>query len=239
MHRALSTYQSSKTTGEADLLNRYSGIVNRLARWLVSRTGMQSAYDDLWSAGALGLIEAHKRFDASKGASFETFAEHRVRGAMLDELRRMDHLPRRLRSRTDDVKKARQKLGTALGREATLDEVAEEMKTDVQEVSEMENLLEPTVPLESVIPMLAGGQDLDDEAAKREALRALTAAIERVPERLRMVLGLVYIEGLTYSEVGGLLKVSEPRVCQLHSEALKHLRREMGVGSASEADGEA
>ena len=62
-------------------------------------------------------------------------------------------------------------------------------------------------------------------------VRALTEAIERVPERLRMVLGLVYIEGLTYSEVGGLLKVSEPRVCQLHSEALKHLRREMGVGT--------
>jgi RNA polymerase sigma factor FliA len=233
MHRALSTYQSTKATaGEADVLQRHGGIVNRLARWLVSRTGMQSAYDDLWSAGALGLIEAHKRFDTAKGASFETFAEHRVRGAMLDELRRMDHLPRRLRSRTDDLKKARHKLGMALGREATLEEVAVEMQTDLQEVSEMESLLEPTVSLESVIPMLAGDQDLDDEASKRETLRALTAAIERVPERLRMVLGLVYIEGLTYSEVGGLMKISEPRVCQLHGEALKHLRREMGVGTA-------
>jgi RNA polymerase sigma factor FliA len=235
MHRALSTYQSSKTTGEADVLQRHGSIVNRLARWLVSRTGMQSAFDDLWSAGALGLIEAHKRFDPAKGASFETFAEHRVRGAMLDELRRMDHLPRRLRSRTDDLKKARHKLGSALGREATLEEVAFEMGTDLQEVSEMESLLEPTVSLESVIPMLAGDQDLDEEATKRETLRALTAAIERVPERLRMVLGLVYIEGLTYSEVGGLMKVSEPRVCQLHSEALKHLRREMGVGVDTES----
>ena len=229
MHRALSTYQSSKAGGDNEVLHRYSGIVNRLARWLVSRTGMQSAYDDLWSAGARGLIEAHKRFDSTKGASFETFAEHRVRGAMLDELRRMDHLPRRLRSRTDDLKKARHKLGTELGRDATLEELATEMQTDLQEVSEMESLLEPAVPLDSVIPMLADGVDIDDEAAKRETLRALTAAIERVPERLRMVLGLVYIEGLTYSEVGGLMKVSEPRVCQLHSEALKHLRREMGV----------
>jgi RNA polymerase sigma factor for flagellar operon FliA len=235
MHRALSTYQSSKATGETDVLQRHGAIVNRLARWLVSRTGMQSAFDDLWSAGALGLIEAHKRFDAAKGASFETFAEHRVRGAMLDELRRMDHLPRRLRSRTDDLKKARHKLGTALGREATLEEVAFEMGTDLQEVSEMESLLEPSVPLESVIPMLAGDQDLDEEAGKRETLRALTAAIERVPERLRMVLGLVYIEGLTYAEVGGLMKISEPRVCQLHSEALKHLRREMGVGPDTES----
>ena len=130
---------------------RYGPIVDRLARWTVSRTGMQSAYDDLWSAGALGLIEAHKRFDATRGVTFESFAEHRVRGAMLDELRRLDHLPRRLRSRTDDLKKAKHKLGTALGREATLEEVAKEMDTDLQEVSEMEGLLEPAVPLDSVI----------------------------------------------------------------------------------------
>jgi RNA polymerase sigma factor FliA len=228
MHRALASYGSTRTD-ENDLLMRYGPIVDRLARWTVSRTGMQSAYDDLWSAGALGLIEAHKRFDATRGVTFESFAEHRVRGAMLDELRRLDHLPRRLRSRTDDLKKAKHKLGTALGREATLEEVAKELDTDLQEVSEMEGLLEPAVPLDSVISSLVAGQNLDDEAARREALRELATAIEKVPDRLRTVLGLVYLEGLTYSEIGGLLQVSEPRVCQLHSEALKHLRREMGV----------
>jgi RNA polymerase sigma factor FliA len=228
MHRALARYGSTRTD-ENELLMRYGSIVDRLARWTVSRTGMQSAYDDLWSAGALGLIEAHKRFDTSRGVTFESFAEHRVRGAMLDELRRLDHLPRRLRSRTDDLKKAKHKLGTELGREATMEEVAKELDTDLQEVSEMEGLLEPTVPLDSVISSLVAGQDLDDEAARREALRELAAAIEKVPDRLRTVLGLVYLEGLTYSEIGGLLQVSEPRVCQLHSEALKHLRREMGV----------
>jgi RNA polymerase sigma factor FliA len=228
MHRALASYGSTRTD-ENDLLVRYGPIVDRLARWTVSRTGMQSAYDDLWSAGALGLIEAHKRFDATRGVTFESFAEHRVRGAMLDELRRLDHLPRRLRSRTDDLKKAKHKLGTALGREATLEEVAKELDTDLQEVSEMEGLLEPAVPLDSVISSLVAGQNLDDEAARREALRELASAIEKVPDRLRTVLGLVYLEGLTYSEIGGLLQVSEPRVCQLHGEALKHLRREMGV----------
>jgi RNA polymerase sigma factor for flagellar operon FliA len=232
MHRALSRYGSTRTD-DNELLMRYGPIVDRLARWTVSRTGMQSAYDDLWSAGALGLIEAHKRFDATRGVTFESFAEHRVRGAMLDELRRLDHLPRRLRSRTDDLKKAKHKLGTELGRDATLEEVAKEMDTDLQEVSEMEGLLEPTVPLDSVISFLAAGQNLDDDAARREALRELATAIEKVPDRLRTVLGLVYLEGLTYSEIGGLLQVSEPRVCQLHSEALKHLRREMGVESAA------
>ena len=228
MHRALSAYSASRSD-DNDMLHRYSHVVDRVARWLVVRTGMHSAYDDLWSAGALGLIEASKRFDQERGASFESFVEHRVRGAMLDELRRLDHLPRRLRSRTDDLKRARHKLGASLGREATLEEVAIEMKTDLEEVAEMEGLLEPTVPLESVIPVLAGGVDIDDQAARSEALAVLSRALELVPERLRTVLGLVYIEGLTYSEIGGLLGVSEPRVCQLHSEALVRLRKEMGV----------
>ncbi|HEY0707171.1 MAG TPA: FliA/WhiG family RNA polymerase sigma factor [Polyangia bacterium] len=229
MHRALSLYGGSARGAEAEMLQKYGPIVDRVARWLVVRTGMHSAYDDLWSAGALGLIEASKRFDTERGATFEGFVEHRVRGAMLDELRRLDHLPRRLRSRTDDLKRARHKLGSELGREATLEEVATEMQTDLEEVAEMEALLEPAVPLESVMPILAATQAIDDEAARSEALATLAAAIEKVPERLRTVLGLVYIEGLTYSEIGGLLQVSEPRVCQLHSEALARLRKEMGV----------
>jgi RNA polymerase sigma factor for flagellar operon FliA len=229
VHRALSRYGAQRSD-DNEMLAKYSHVVDRLARWLVVRTGMQSAYDDLWSAGALGLIEASKRFDHERGVSFEGFVEHRVRGAMLDELRRLDHLPRRLRSRTDDLKKARHKLGTTLGREATLEEVAIEMKTDLEEVAEMQGLLEPAVPLESVIPMLASGNaDMDDQAARSEALAVLQDAIEEVPERLRTVLGLIYIEGLTYGEIGGLLSVSEPRVCQLHNEALTRLRKEMGV----------
>lgn len=229
IHRALSAYGGAARGDDAEMLQKYGPIVDRVARWLVVRTGMHSAYDDLWSAGALGLIEASKRFDSERGASFEGFVEHRIRGAMLDELRRLDHLPRRLRSRTDDLKRARHKLGSSLGREATLEEVAGEMQTDLEEVAEIEALLEPAVPLESVMSMLAGGQSIDDEAARSEALATLAAAIELVPERLRTVLGLVYIEGLTYSEIGGLLQVSEPRVCQLHSEALARLRKEMGV----------
>ncbi len=228
MHRALSRYQAQQAE-DNELLVRHGSIVDRLARWLVLRTGMRDAYDDLWSAGALGLLEASRRFDAERGVTFETFVEHRVRGAMLDELRRLDHLPRRLRSRTDDLKKARHKLGAALGRDPTTEEIAEEMKLSLEAVSEMEGLLEPAVPLESVISLLPNDSDVDDEAARREALRTLADAIDRIPERLRLVLSLIYIEVLTYSEIGGLLGVSEPRVCQLHSEALVKLREAMGV----------
>jgi RNA polymerase sigma factor for flagellar operon FliA len=186
---------------------------------------LRSAYDDLWSAGAIGLIEAGWRFDPSRGASFATFAEHRVRGAMLDELRRLDHLPRRLRNRTDDLVKTRKKLAGDLGREATVEEVASELGVEVEEASDMAALLEPPMPLDSILPTLAGGEATDATVLRAEAVGRLTDAIEKLPERLRLVLSLHYIEDLTYREIAGILKVSEPRVCQLHTEAIGQLRK--------------
>ena len=126
VHRAIATYATGApaVSDEAALLEKYQSLVDRTARRLVWRTGMQSAYDDFWSAGALALLEASRRYDPAKGASFVTFAEHRVRGAMIDELRSMDHLPRRLRNRTDDMAKAKHKLEEVLGREPTVDEIA-------------------------------------------------------------------------------------------------------------------
>jgi len=109
-------------------------------------------YDDLWSAGAIGLIEAGRRFDPSRGASFATFAEHRIRGAMLDELRKLDHLPRRLRSRHRRPGQNAQEARGDLGREATTEEVATELGVDVEEASDMAALLEPPLPLESILP---------------------------------------------------------------------------------------
>jgi RNA polymerase sigma factor FliA len=228
MHRAIATYSNAGPVGVMDdtaVLEQYGALVERLARRLISRTGARSAYDDLWSAGAIGLIEANRRFDPARGASFATFAEHRVRGAMLDELRRLDHLPRRLRNRTDDLVKTRKKLAGSLGREATVEEVATELGVDVEEASDMAALLEPPLPLESILPTLASGEATDTALLRAEAVSRLTDAIEQLPERLRMVLSLHYIEDLTYREIAGMLDVSEPRICQLHSEALGHLRK--------------
>src|SRR4051812_907894 len=137
------------------------------------RTGLQSAFDDLWSAGALGLLEAAPRFDAARGVTFETFVEHRIRGAMLDELRRMDHLPRRLRSRTDDLQKARQKIASQVGREATTEELAAEMKIDLEELSALEALLEPHLSLDNASYALVahgGVPDRPDENPVEEKI---------------------------------------------------------------------
>jgi len=229
VHRAIATYASTAAApdDEAALLEKHQQLVERTARRLVWRTGMQSAYDDLWSAGALALLEAARRYDPAKGATFATFAEHRVRGAMIDELRSMDHLPRRLRNRTDDMGKAKRKLEEELGREATVDEIAKELDLDIDEVAGIAALMEPHLPLDSVLHRVSSADDSDANLERAETVRRLTRAIETLPERLRMVLALHYDEDLTYREIAKLLQVSEPRVCQLHGDALKKLREAM------------
>jgi RNA polymerase sigma factor FliA len=229
MHRALATYTS--TGGDADdLISRYGNLIDRVARRIVMRTGLQSAFDDLWSAGALGLLEAASRFDVSRAVSFETFVEHRIRGAMLDELRRMDHLPRRLRSRTDDLQKAKRKLAGQLGRDPSTEELAGELHLDLEEVGGIEALLEPHISLDHMVAAPAAPEeaDIEDRLARAQMVESLSRQIQSLTERLQTVLGLHYLEGLTYREIAKILDISEPRVCQLHSEGLKKLKAALG-----------
>ena len=233
MHRALATYSTSSAGNEADeLIQKYASVIDRIVRRIVMRTGLQSAFDDLWSAGALGLLEASRRFDSSRGVTFETFVEHRIRGAMLDELRRMDHLPRRLRSRTDDVQKARKKLQGQLGREVSTEELAAELKLDMEEVGGIEALMEPHVSLDRWAQAATTDEEsgIEDRLSRAQMVGALEGAIRGLPERLQTVLGLHYLEGLTYREIAKMLDVSEPRVCQLHSDGLRKLRATLGEG---------
>jgi len=228
MHRAMASYAPPGDDSDAEVLKRHGPIVERSARRLALRAGNASLYDDLWSAGAVGLIEAAHRYEGDRGASFETFVEHRVRGAMLDELRRMDHLPRRLRNQTSDVAERRRQLGTRLGREPLADELAKDCGLTVEELAEMETLAEPHVSLE----WIANGAleaTAEDAVGRAQIQRALTGAIAGLPERLQMMLGLIYSEDLSYAEVAQLLEVSKPRICQLHADAVALLREALGV----------
>src|SRR5512134_1528442 len=123
--RAYARYGAPSADPDRELLARHAALLERCARRLAARTGGAVQPDDLWSAGALGLLEAARRFDAARDVRFETFAEHRIRGAMLDEMRRMDHLPRRLRAETERVDRERARLAQQLGREPGADELAE------------------------------------------------------------------------------------------------------------------
>ena len=152
---------------------------------------------------------------------------------MLDELRRMDHLPRRLRSRTDDLQKARLKLQTQLGRDATTEELAGELKMDLEEVGGIEALLEPHLPLDGMAaaPSLEEEPSAEDRMARTQMAQLLTREIGALPERLQTILGLHYLEGLTYREIAKMLDVSEPRICQLHAEGIKKLKAALAKGA--------
>jgi RNA polymerase sigma factor FliA len=223
MHRALTSYAAPVDGNDGEVLRRHGSIVERSARRISIRAGNPSLYDDLWSVGAIGLLDAARRYEADRGASFDTFAEHRVRGAMLDELRRLDHLPRRLRTQAAGVAERRRQLEAALGREPLSDELAKDCGLTVEELAEMETLAEPHVSLEWVAESTTG-TTAEDAASRAETQGALAAAIAALPERLRILLGLIYSEDMSYAEVGQLLEVSKPRVCQLHGDAIARLR---------------
>ena len=180
-------------------------------------------------SGRRGHWAFSKRHVASTpvgAVTFETFVEHRIRGAMLDELRRMDHLPRRLRSRTDDLQKAKKKLQGQLGRDASTEELAGELKLDLEEVGGIEALLEPHVSLDRLPAVPSGTEEpgIEERLARAQMVEALSREIRALPDRLQTVLGLHYLEGLTYREIAKMLDVSEPRVCQLHADGLRKLK---------------
>lgn len=228
MHRAFTAYsRSAPQNDEAALILKYATLIDRIARRMAARVGVPAAFDDLWSAGALGLIDASKRFDEKQNVRFESFAEHRIRGAMLDELRKMDHLPRRLRAQTDKVQKAKVKLSHELGHEPEAEVLAKAVGVDVSELGEIEMLSMPHMPLATNLPTPSDEELIDERISKQQMLRNLTAAIASLSERLQTLMSLHYVEGLTYREIAQVLAVSEPRVCQLHSEAVKKIRAKL------------
>jgi len=225
MLRAHARYAAEGTSEDA-LVARHAPLVERVARRLACRTGGAVAAEDLWSAGAMGLLEAARRFDAARDVRFESFAERRIRGAMLDEMRRMDHLPRRLRTAVERVDRIRTQAAQRLGREATSDEVAAEAGLPLEEVDALLGLGRPQAAGLDLLPAAEPGAD--EQVARAQTARRLAAAVAQLPERLQILLGLHYDDGLTYREIARVLEVSEPRVCQLHAEAARLLREALG-----------
>jgi len=236
-HRALAAYAPPPPDAEqpAALIQRYKHLIQRVVRRMAFRLGNPDAADELWSAAALGLIEAARRFDGTRDVKFETFAEHRMRGAVLDELRRNDHLPRRLRTRADEISRAKSQLATKLGREASPEEVASELKLDISEVANVEMASAPPLPIADAIHEPSPETSAEEALSKREAVVAMTDGIATLPERLQLVLSLYYVEELTLKEIAQVLGVSEPRVCQLHGEAIKKLREALALAQATAA----
>ncbi|HRY14328.1 MAG TPA: RNA polymerase sigma factor FliA [Candidatus Competibacteraceae bacterium] len=232
--KGLALYASLGGDTVDDLISRGAPQVKRIAYHLLARLPASVQVDDLIQAGMLGLLEAAHRYDPAQGANFATFAEPRIRGAMLDEIRRGDWVPRSVHRKAREVSAAIHAVETTKGREARDLEIAEQMGLTLAEYHSTLNDLrgqkllsldEAGADDESEIARIPASDDDPSENVGREHLcKLLATAIDLLPERERLVLSLYYDEELHLKEIGAVLGVSESRISQLHSQALARLR---------------
>ncbi len=224
------------------LVEKFLPLVNRIANRLAM--GLPSHIDrgDLVGSGVLGLLDALDRYDASKGP-LKNYVALRVRGAMLDELRKMSWLPRNLLQKAKEIEGAYATLRARLLREPNDTELAEELGIDTVELSRLMAYInqKAVISLEEYLFAGAGGdkkveekladEDLDscpeNRLLKQEQLDRLSAALSTLTEREQLILHLYYREELTLREIGLVLDIGESRVCQLHSRAMLKLRARM------------
>lgn len=207
-------------------------LVRRQALTLQVRLPASIELDDLIQAGMVGLLEALGRFDATQGATFATFASQRIRGAVMDELRTRDWLPRSVRRSARAVDSAVRQLEQLLGRAPEENEIAQHLEMPL---SEYQQLLNDTnsgqlLPFEELVA--DGGEPVSNELGNSpfeqlldgQQRQTLIDAIEALPEREKLLMALYYQEELNLKEVGAVLGVTESRVSQLHSQAVSRLR---------------
>lgn len=225
-----------------ELILTYTPLIKYIAARLAARLPAQVSLDDLISCGIIGLIDAINKFDVSKNVQFKTYAEFRVKGAMLDELRALDWVPRSIRRKTTDLEKAYADIEKQVGRPATDEEVAEAMglglddfyklldETKSVSFMDIEFLRQKTT--EANDPTLAETFAMDDRdpftAINLAQIRELIAnAISDLPEKEKLTVALYYQDELTMKEIGEVLGYTESRISQMHSKAMFRLRAKL------------
>jgi RNA polymerase sigma factor for flagellar operon FliA len=211
------------------LVMRHAELVKRIAYHLAGRLPASVEVDDLIQAGMLGLLEASANYSEGRGASFETYAGIRIRGAMLDGLRKLDWAPRSVHRKARAVAKAIREIESEIGREARDVEVADRMG---MKLSDYHRIVEDSAGCQiSSLTTEEGEMTLTDSSADpfrdvvdEDFRAALTEAIAGLPERERLVMSLYYDDELNLKEIGAALRVSESRICQIHGQALVRLQ---------------
>jgi len=230
-----------KSETDQELVVRYAPLVKRIAYHLISRLPPSVLPDDLIQAGMIGLLEAARNYDSTQGASFETYAGIRIRGAMLDEIRRSDWAPRSVHKKARMVAEAVRIIEHKTGRDARDSEVAETLGISLEEYHQM--LVAASGYRVTSFEEITPGDEIyadtysDDQIGPLDGLqrddfkRCLGEAIASLPERERLVMALYYEEELNLREIGEVLGVSESRVCQIHSQAVIRLQARMSYWS--------
>ena len=237
MNTGARAYASTQPAPDMDaLVRKHADLVKRIAYHLAGRLPPQVDVEDLMQAGMMGLLEAAQNYASGRGASFETYAGIRIRGAMLDALRKLDWAPRSVHRKARAAAQALREVEALRGSEVNEADVAAHMGVSLPEY---QRIVQDTLGCQLLRLNDADGEDsaldrLPDAAPDPEASaldaslrQAIIEAIQALPERERLVLSLYYEQELNLKEIGALLKVTESRVCQLHGQALLRLKAQL------------
>ncbi len=224
------------------LIMEYAPLIKFIAQKIAVRLPSNIELDDLISSGVIGLMDAIEKYDPTRDNKFKTYAEFRVRGAILDELRAQDWVPRSVRDKAKMLDRATLELESQLGRSANEEEVAARLGMNMDEYFDLLNQVRPisvlsiddaatfsNVDKKSILNILEGCK-LNNPLTQlnmKSVKEVMSKAIEDLPERQRLVLSLYYYEDLNLKEIGKILRVTESRVSQLHAQAISRLRAKL------------
>ena len=224
------------------LIMEYAPLIKFIAQKIAMRLPSNIELDDLISSGVIGLMDAIEKYDPTRDNKFKTYAEFRIRGAILDELRAQDWVPRSVRDKSKLLDRTVVELESELGRSPEDQEVADRLKITIEELYDLINQVKPVsvlsideaptfsnVDKKSILNILEGCK-LNNPYSQlnvKFVKDVVTNAIEELPERQRLVLSLYYYEDLNLKEIGRVLRVTESRVSQLHAHAIARLRAKL------------
>lgn len=224
------------------LITEYAPLIKFIAQKIAIRLPANIELDDLISSGVIGLMDAIDKYDPTRDNKFKTYAEFRIRGAILDELRAQDWVPRSVRDKSKKLDRTVSRLESELGRSPTEEEVAKELDISMDEYHSLVNQVKPVsilsvdeqatynnVDKKSLLNILDASRANNPfvQLNVKKVKKTIAKCIESLPERQRLVLSLYYYEDLNLKEIGKILRVTESRISQLHAQAVNKLKQKL------------